>query len=222
MRSNKRRSSASYNQGPKTWPALIIGLLIGGLIMFLLSLQDWGSSVEKDAPKSTAQNEVAKEKKESTESSKLPHFEFYTLLPEMGTATSKPTPPLQEQTQTEITIPKKAIAPQQQPKPQPRAPAEPSPMPKPKPAEPSPSKPAPSKAYVLQAGSFRSYTQADKRKAVLALMGIEATIQTVAIDNSKTWHRVRIGPNTDLAKLQKIQQQLRNNHIECQLFKVKS
>jgi cell division protein FtsN len=53
-------------------------------------------------------------------------------------------------------------------------------------------------------------------------MGIEAAIQTVTIDNSKTWHRVRIGPNANLAKLQRIRQQLRDNQIECQLFKVKS
>jgi cell division protein FtsN len=85
-----------------------------------------------------------------------------------------------------------------------------------------PFKAATSEVYVLQAGSFRSYTQADKRKAALALMGIEATIQTIATDNSNTWHRVRIGPNANLTKLQQIRQKLRNNQIECQLLKIRS
>ncbi|BAW79381.1 sporulation domain-containing protein [Candidatus Nitrosoglobus terrae] len=75
--------------------------------------------------------------------------------------------------------------------------------------------------YVLQAGSFRNYTQADKRKATLALLGIEATIQTAATDNN-IWHRVRIGPNINLAKLYQIQHHLHDNQIECQLVKIRS
>jgi hypothetical protein len=196
MPSNKRRQNAPHGQRPKPWAWLIIGLLAGGLIF---SLQDWDPWAEKDTGKITGVQNTAKIKGANTEQPKLPHFEFYTLLPEMEVAIPEP------------------LASQQQPKPQPKIPAESSSKPKP-----LPSKSTHSEVYVLQAGSFRSYIQADKRKAALALMGIEAAIQTVTIDNSKTWHRVRIGPNTNLAKLQQIRQQLRNNQIECQLFKVKS
>jgi cell division protein FtsN len=199
MPPNKRRQNTPHGRGPKPWLWLIAGLLSGGLIVLLPSFQDWGPWAEKDTDKAAAVKNTAKAKEASAEQPKLPHFEFYTLLPEM-----------------EVAIPEPLIS-QQQPKPQPKAPAPSSLKPKL-----LPSKSAPSEVYVLQAGSFRSYTQADKRKAALALMGIEAAIQTVTIDNSKTWHRVRIGPNANLAKLQRIRQQLRDNQIECQLFKVKS
>ena len=51
-------------------------------------------------------------------------------------------------------------------------------------------------AYVLQAGSYRKFEDADRVRAQLALQGIESNVQRVAID-SDTWHRVRIGPITD-------------------------
>ncbi len=51
--------------------------------------------------------------------------------------------------------------------------------------------------YVLQAGSFSAYADADRRRAELALHGIESQIQRVSIDD-KTYHRVRIGPTDDL------------------------
>lgn len=49
------------------------------------------------------------------------------------------------------------------------------------------------KQYVLQAGSFKNKSDAEKLKASLALLGFEAHIQSVTV-NSIPWHRVRIGP----------------------------
>ena len=46
--------------------------------------------------------------------------------------------------------------------------------------------------YVLQAGSFRAFADADRMKARLALQGLQAQIQKVTIDD-KRWHRVRHG-----------------------------
>lgn len=47
--------------------------------------------------------------------------------------------------------------------------------------------------YWLQAGSFKRYEDADRRKAELALLGFSSGIQAVSLDG-QTWHRVRIGP----------------------------
>jgi len=67
--------------------------------------------------------------------------------------------------------------------------------------------------YVLQAGSFSTYADADRRRAELALHGIESTIQRVTIDD-RTYHRVRIGPIEDLDKLNMLRSRLHAAHID--------
>lgn len=67
--------------------------------------------------------------------------------------------------------------------------------------------------YVLQAGSFSTYTDADRRRAKLALQGIESRIQRVSIDD-KTYHRVRIGPIEDLDELNLLRARLRAAKID--------
>jgi cell division protein FtsN len=62
--------------------------------------------------------------------------------------------------------------------------------------------------YMLQAGSFRSLEQADRLKAKLALQGIVASIQTVRIKDSETWHRVRVGPISDITTLNQTRKRL--------------
>jgi len=67
--------------------------------------------------------------------------------------------------------------------------------------------------YVLQAGSFTAFEDADRRRATLAMQGIESTIQRVAIDD-KTFHRVRIGPIDDLDELNMLRSRLRAANID--------
>ena len=67
--------------------------------------------------------------------------------------------------------------------------------------------------YVLQAGSFTEHKDADRRKATLALQGIESKIQRVTIDD-KTYHRVRIGPIDDLDELNVLRSRLREAQID--------
>jgi cell division protein FtsN len=74
-------------------------------------------------------------------------------------------------------------------------------------------------SYVLQAGSFGAAADAEKLKANLALLGIESRVQKVAIDDD-VYHRVRIGPITDLDKLNRIRRQLHDAHVNAMLMKV--
>lgn len=67
--------------------------------------------------------------------------------------------------------------------------------------------------YILQAGSFSTFADADRRRAELALHGIESSIQRVIIDD-KTYHRVRIGPTDDLDELNMLRSRLRAAHID--------
>ena len=76
--------------------------------------------------------------------------------------------------------------------------------------------------YILQAGSFKKYEEADKLKARLALEGIEANIQKVKINATDTWHRVRIGPLTNVAQLNKTRRRLRSLGIASIVVKNKS
>jgi len=76
--------------------------------------------------------------------------------------------------------------------------------------------------YLLQVGSFRNFSDADAFKAQLALKGFESKIQTITIDNDSTWHRVRIGPITEMPALNQTRSQLRKNDIEFMLLKIKA
>lgn len=67
--------------------------------------------------------------------------------------------------------------------------------------------------YVLQAGSFSEFKDADRRKAELAMHGIESTIQRVSIDD-RTYHRVRIGPISDLDELNVLRSRLHQANID--------
>ena len=73
--------------------------------------------------------------------------------------------------------------------------------------------------YVLQAGSFSSYADADRIKAQLALLGIVSGIQRVSIED-KVYHRVRIGPVEDLERLNALRQQLRQARVEVMVIRV--
>lgn len=73
--------------------------------------------------------------------------------------------------------------------------------------------------YVLQTGSFIELTDADRMQANLALLGIESRIQRVTIDDD-VFHRVRIGPVSDLDQLNGIRRRLRDAEIEALLIEV--
>jgi len=60
------------------------------------------------------------------------------------------------------------------------------------PATPPPGAAAAPKMY-LQVGSFGNAVDAETQKARLALMGVQAQVTPVRI-NERTWHRVRVGP----------------------------
>jgi cell division protein FtsN len=75
--------------------------------------------------------------------------------------------------------------------------------------------------YVLQAGSFKKFTDADRRKAQLAFQGIESDIQQVELDGGQTWYRVFIGPTSNLAELEDHRSALRRADIDVLLLRKK-
>jgi cell division protein FtsN len=73
--------------------------------------------------------------------------------------------------------------------------------------------------YVLQAGSYRNLPDAERVRAQLALQGIDAKVQRVAVDND-VWHRVRIGPINDLAELNRVRKQLQAAEVDGLVIRV--
>ncbi|AOY01128.1 SPOR domain-containing protein [Jeongeupia sp. USM3] len=77
---------------------------------------------------------------------------------------------------------------------------------------------APRGAY-LQVGAFQNEQEADNLKAKLALVGVEATIQSSSTPDKGLWHRVRVGPFTSLADLDKARAQLKGSGIDSTVVK---
>jgi cell division protein FtsN len=73
--------------------------------------------------------------------------------------------------------------------------------------------------YVLQAGSYRNQADAERVRSQLALQGIEARVQRVAVDND-VWHRVRVGPISDLAELNRVRKQLQAAEVDGLVIRV--
>jgi cell division protein FtsN len=74
-------------------------------------------------------------------------------------------------------------------------------------------------AYVLQAGSYRKEEEADRIRAQLKLQGIDAAVQRVAVDDD-VWHRVRIGPISDLTELNRLRARLRAADLDALVIRV--
>lgn len=74
-------------------------------------------------------------------------------------------------------------------------------------------------AYVLQVGSYRNFAEADRVRAQLALQGIESRVQRVSVDND-TWHRVRVGPISDLDELNRVRDRLREAEMDTLVIRV--
>jgi len=73
--------------------------------------------------------------------------------------------------------------------------------------------------YVLQAGSYKNFADADRVRAQLALQGVESKVQKVSVDND-TWLRIRIGPISDLAELNRLRERLRKAEVDVLVIRV--
>jgi cell division protein FtsN len=73
--------------------------------------------------------------------------------------------------------------------------------------------------YVLQAGSYRNESDAERVRQQLSKEGIDAKVQRVAVDTD-VWHRVRIGPITKLDELNKLRRQLQAADVDAIVIRV--
>lgn len=85
-----------------------------------------------------------------------------------------------------------------------------------------PAEDKPKENYFLQVGAFQTEQEADNMKAKLALLGMEAVVQTANIPDKGVWHRVRVGPFVDLNQIDKARGELAGNGFKADLIKIRS
>jgi len=114
-----------------------------------------------------------------------PDFEFYTLLPQQNNGPA-------------ITTPDKQLPPD-------KATSENK-------TTGTPASKAPERNYWIQAGSFATEAEADRRKAEIAMQGFASEVRPASV-NGKTYYRIQIGPikQEQLATLRK---RLSDAHID--------
>lgn len=88
-------------------------------------------------------------------------------------------------------------------------------------AKPVKAKPEEGVSYILQAGSFAGFEEADNMKARLALGGLVAHIQKITIEGKGEYHRVRLGPYENIDQLDATAAQLQKMGIKVLRLKVK-
>ncbi len=74
-------------------------------------------------------------------------------------------------------------------------------------------------SYILQAGSFKDFKDADSLRAKLALMGIESKVEKAKVGNT-VWNRVKMGPYTQMTSVSTIRTRLRENGIDVIVMEV--
>lgn len=72
--------------------------------------------------------------------------------------------------------------------------------------------------YVLQVGSFRSGEDAESLRANVTLLGLEARVQSVTVDET-TWHRVRVGPFESAREADGARRRLLENGFEAMVLR---
>jgi cell division protein FtsN len=235
-RDYKRPRKGTARSGGSLMAGILIGLLLGLIIALSVA---WyinkmpSPFVSRNAPSTTpatplgtvetppavpAAGTVAgnTDNGNSGNSNGKSRFDFYQILSGKQETTPPPPPtPQQQSTQQSAQQPQAAQRHpvQQQPvQPLQRQPVQAV-------AQTPPAHSAPGQFY-LQAGSFRGGPEADNLKARLALLGIEADVQTATVPDQGVMHRVRIGPYSSADDANHARAQLSQNGIPTTVVKV--
>ena len=183
-RRSKRRTTAKKKQSYPGWLWMLFGLAIGLSVAFAIYVKD----NERARPQPVVEPSAVDNNGE-------------VAMPASATPDPEPVEKKEQRftfydllPNAEFVVPEKAPTTTAETTQQPEAVVEPG-------------------TYVLQAGSFSTNTDADRRRAELALQGIESNIQRVTV-NDREYHRVVIGPTDDLDELNLLRSRLRAAKID--------
>lgn len=189
-RDNGNRSAAPRKGGDSLWTGILAGMVIGvamaaGVAWFMMkSPSPFLNKGQPALAKPDATKSPATAEKPAAASDGKQRFEFYKILTDKQGAT--------------VAAPAK--------------PADKSQPGKPLSAD---SKAAASyEPQILQAGSFSNVGEAENLKAKLALLGVEANIQSASIPDKGVWYRVRVGPYKNADEMNHARSFMKQNGVD--------
>jgi cell division protein FtsN len=181
---------------------LLVGMVIGSLATILwqgMKVADGGvgTGIRQmiDQSRDKDQEEIAQQSVsvEDRPVEQQTNFDFFTVLPEIEVV----VPP--SETEPIVTEPQKETSQ----------------------AQTGSEKPAvASSAYMLQAGSYKNKSDADRLKAELALKGQVSSIQKVSIQGKGDFYRVRLGPYLSYEEMAKADQSLLDQGLKTLRLKI--
>lgn len=195
---SRPQAPASKKQLP-AWAWLACGLLIGGFVVFLATLEPGNEAVKRP-------RETTPPKQPTEPAAPKPKYDFYTLLPE-----------------SEVIVPPEPVKPPPKPAPKPVTPQEAAridtqraemalqgKVPPPPPPVVASAATGSTSQFFLQAGSFPTKAQAESVRAQITLLGQIARLESGTVGD-RTWHRVLVGPFSNREQMGQAQQVLTSN-----------
>ncbi|SEC98985.1 SPOR domain-containing protein [Pseudomonas anguilliseptica] len=199
-----KRGASRYQAPAKKpvpgWFWLVCGLVIGGFMVFLFSLEPGRDEIKRSKVEQARATQASKAAaaKPATQPAK-PKYDFYTLLPE-----------------SEVILPPQSIEPVAPPAQKPVSPEEAAKIDAARaeaalngqvPPPPVVAKGPVSSQLFLQAGSFRRKDDADSLRAQIILLGQNVKVESGTV-REETWHRVLVGPFATREQLGQAQKSL--------------
>ncbi|MES1923920.1 SPOR domain-containing protein [Salinisphaera sp. T31B1] len=213
---SKKRPAGS---GPPGWVWLVCGLCIGLTVAagFYVFARPAGTPMREQiaitAPENVTDEQRASMADDNAETEAAPvqkeeepRFSFYKMLPNYEVVIPEEEYPDKQQTSSNTHH------------------STPAGEPPPKPSRPQPTTPKVDEPgnYIIQAGSFSTFADADRRKAELALLGVPAQIVDVDLASGKTVYRVQSQTITSSSKLNDTLGRLRENRIDTLVMRAKN
>ncbi len=204
--------------GPPGWVWMICGLCIGLTVaaVFYIFARPGGdlareqieiATPEKARSSASSQSEKAPaaDSAEPGAEEEEPRFSFYKMLPNYEVVIPEEEyPEKKSRSSSSSSSPSAAEVEQPASKPQPTTP---------KVAEPG--------RYIIQAGSFSTPADAERRKAELGLLGLAARTVEVDLPSGKTVYRVQSNTISSSSELNNILKRLRENRIDTLVMRAK-
>lgn len=210
-RSTRKQATPLHRKSSNTgWlTGLLVGLVIGGgVVFYLLAIQPKTPVAINETPNADVKKDSSDKKKSSG-----PRFDFYKLLPENASGVATQTSP----TPMVTTAPTSAFDSDNEPSPTATTATTGTPVE-------THAATADSKipgAYLLQAGSFRTATDADKVRANILLLGLPSRVESAQNAKGETLYRVYVGSFNTPEEMKKAQDLLAKNKMNAVVVKSK-
>jgi cell division protein FtsN len=208
------RRAKSGGGGPPGWVWMICGLCIGLTVAagFYVFARPGGTlareQVEIATPEVVTQDDDGESAQQQAEAApepeEEPRFSFYKMLPNY-----------------EVVIPEEEYPDRKSSASSSHSSSTPAgepPASKPQPTTPKVEEPG---SYIIQAGSFSTPADAERRKAELGLLGLAARVVEVDLSSGKTVYRVQSNTIGSSSELNNMLKRLRENRIDTLVMRAK-